>query len=79
MSTQGDRWRASMVEKYGSMEEVKRVMREAQKKSRETYKGTGGFYNNSELASKAGKLSAIAKRKKREALHQETNESREKN
>lgn len=47
-----------MVKKHGSEEAVKEFMKEAQRKSREKYKGTGGFAANKKLASEAGKLGA---------------------
>lgn len=37
------KWYKGMLKKYGSEEAISEVMRGFQKKSRETYKGTGGF------------------------------------
>lgn len=78
MKTHKEKWLEAMIKKHGSQEAVTKFMQEAQQKSRLTYKGTGGFYNR-ELAVRAAKLSAISRRKKVEALHKETSESREEN
>jgi hypothetical protein len=40
---QRTKWMEKMVERYGSEEEVRAEMARRQKKSREKYKGTGGF------------------------------------
>lgn len=37
------KWMAAMVEKYGSEEAVREEMQRRQQKSRQTYKGKGGF------------------------------------
>lgn len=50
-----------MIEKYGSAEAVREVMREGQKRSRENYTGNGGFGSSSELAKQAGKKGAEAR------------------
>lgn len=57
--------RESMIKKYGSEEAVKEEYRRRQAKSRETYKGTGGFAylkkhdpeKLSKISQKAGKTS----------------------
>lgn len=38
------KWYKSMLEKHGSDQAISEAMRERQKKSRETYKGTGGYH-----------------------------------
>lgn len=48
--THRQKWLDAMIKKHGSEEAVKEFMRKAQKKSRENYKGTGGFAANPELA-----------------------------
>ena len=54
MKTHKEKWLEAMIKKHGSQEAVTEFMREAQKKSRENYSGTGGFYANRELARIAG-------------------------
>ncbi len=56
--THKEKWMATMISKYGSVEAVREVMREGQKRSRENYKGNGGFGSSKELAKRAGKLGA---------------------
>lgn len=53
--THKDKWMTAMVAKHGSEDAVKEFMREAQKKSRINYKGTGGFYVRRDIASEMGK------------------------
>jgi hypothetical protein len=48
--------REQLIKKFGSAEAVSDYYRQMQKKSRENYKGTGGFYANKKKASEAGKL-----------------------
>lgn len=56
--THRQKWLDAMIKKHGSEEAVREFMKEAQRKSREKYKGTGGFAANKKLASEAGKLGA---------------------
>lgn len=53
-----NKWWSKMIAIHGSEEAVREFMKKAQKKSREKYKGTGGFAANKKLASEAGKLGA---------------------
>lgn len=53
MTEHKSKWMKSMVAKHGSEEAVKQFMREAQKKSRVNYKGTGGFGSDREKAREA--------------------------
>jgi len=52
------KWWSKMIAVHGSEDAVREFMRNAQKKSRENYKGTGGFASNSKLAKEAGKKGA---------------------
>lgn len=58
MKTHKEKWLEAMIKKHGSEEAVREFMRANQRKSRENYSGKGGFYNNPELATLAGKKSA---------------------
>lgn len=58
MEDHQSKWWATMIKKHGSVEAVQEFMKSAQKKSREKYKGTGGFGSSKELAKRAGKLGA---------------------
>lgn len=65
--------RESMIKKYGSEEAVKEEYRRRQAKSRETYKGTGGFaylaQNDPE------KLSQLSKKGGQSSKRGESNEN----
>lgn len=52
-----------MIKKHGSVEAVQEFMRKAQQKSRENYKGTGGFAANKELAKEAGRMGGTISRR----------------
>lgn len=63
------KWYKTMLEKYGSDEAIAEVMRERQRKSRETYTGGGGFRylveNDPEKMKQISKLGGrISRRKK---------------
>lgn len=44
--------KADLIKKFGSAEKVSEHYRQLQKKSRENYKGTGGFHADPEFAKK---------------------------
>lgn len=56
--THKEKWLEAMIKKHGSEEAVREFMRQAQRKSRENYKGTGGCKNDPETARMLGYKSA---------------------
>lgn len=68
------KWWTKMIAKYGSEEAVREFMRQAQKKSRENYKGTGGCKNDPETARMLGYKSAEKRWGYREQRNNKTKE-----
>lgn len=60
--SRGEKWRETMLAKHGSQEAISQIARENQKKSRQTYKGTGGFAALSPEARKEQARKAALKR-----------------